>query len=355
MIGSFSNIVAFQMARVKSSNDAAQIFIYSSIYIIIFSVLSIPIIVLAQHAGLMAGQWLSALVIAAVAASTAVGAQSIAFACSQDEYRAASLLSLMPIVAYVGLISLIQKPTALTVTGSVAIAQSLPLLATTVWALNQKWLKLSLSISCNSLSPLMRGHRDALATNISSVPQQIIIWLIARNLMTLSGANEFARYGIANQISNLFLFFPTSFAPMFISWIGKRNEAAHRIKLSFTMAFAFTGLGLISASTIVLATHVFSWLIPKEFVQAGWPMAIAMLMAGLVAARSPFAWLNQIDRRYRSEWLISAVTATFMGVSLLPTYGNHSEVVLWVRTLAAFAGVSVSAVLLIVLRRGNDV
>lgn len=353
LVGSFSNLIAFQMARAQTIEIAQETHIHSSLYVIASCLLAAPIIAILQFIHIMPGGTLTALSVVAVAIATAIGGQSIAFACSQNAYREASLLSIIPFIVYVALISNLRHPSAELIAASVAAAQATPFFATAAWLAHRKKMGANKLLRMEPLRSLLRTHKDAFATNVSSLPQQMVIWMIARNLVSFGGPNEFSRYGIANQLNNLFLFFPISFAPMFISWIGKNSSASFRVKISFLMAIIFASIGIFAAILIFILVGYFHNVIPKEFVSACTPMAVALLMAGLVAARSPFAWLNQIDRDYRAEWLISIAATAVMSVSLLPAYSYRSEVVLIVRTIAALVGLTLSAALLIARNNRN--
>lgn len=353
LVGSFLNISAFEMSAAPDFDAALKIFLRSNLYVAMLGAATVPIIILCQILHLMPGSYLTAVAIAALTVATAMGGQVVAFACSQNAYRIAASLGVTSLALYVGGCTFLRNPNALSVIAAVFLAQSAPFILSVLWLSSTGRIGLAGFLDRRSLGALFRQHRDALATNLSSLPQQFLIWIMARNLMSFGGPAEFSRYGIANQINNLFLFFPTSFAPMFITWIGKDDRLVSRIRISLGMAGAFSSLGLVAAAGVMVALNVHPVYIPHEFLAASGPMTIALIMAGLVAARSPFAWINQINRDYRAEWIISLGTAACMAISLVPAYSDNSEALLFIRTAAALAGLCVSIALLFLSARRN--
>lgn len=174
-------------------------------------------------------------------------------------------------------------------------------------------------------------HVRSLAVGLANLPLQGALLILAATLMASQGAVVFAKYGLANQLFGVLLFIPSALAPVFLAQLPQweRTDSSSRHVLIWSVLLFLSAL-LPTIPMLVAVLLQPSWIDPI-FLSAAGTGFIATFAAAFVAARSPFAWLNQAGRNIVAEWATSGVTCATIFVAVAFVGVGSAEMTMTIR------------------------
>jgi hypothetical protein len=151
-------------------------------------------------------------------------------------------------------------------------------------------------------------------------------------------------------VANLFLFLPASIAPIVIVRLSRENVEKAKLRIVGMVLLAFGGLGLGAALVgNLLLGELGPWL-PALLAEARTELTLGLLFAGLMAARSGFAWLNQVEGRSDLEVPPALVSAAALAIGFLVPWEGASFL-MGLRGAGALGALAVSSAILLARSR----
>ncbi len=263
-----------------------------------------------------------------------VAAIQVGYALAFGQYGRAALVGLLQPGLYLALILGLHTSNGELVALYAALAAGLPalfFLGITV-ATNRSPREPAL----HTLREVLHDHRDSVGLNLAAIPTAVALWLML-NLLSVGDPVQLARYGLANQMFGLFLFLPAALAGVAIPRLT-RGDRAYRTRATWLMAGGFLAISVLAGAASLLV--VVLPFVPALLVDSRYEIAIALITGGFFAARSPLAWINQIDRNRTAETLaLLAHAAVLFSFVVLPP---DSVLAFAVRLAAAIVSLSLS-------------
>jgi len=336
--GAFSNIIVGQLgAKGATSGHMHEIAVASLRHSLFISVPVMLGLLVASVAGILDLDGLGSLAVAMWVLAATVSAVVAGMLVAEGSYGKASLLALAQVGTYVVLLALGAGQSGVLASLGAAIGQLAPSIA----VLLLRWKMVRRLPRARWILGL---HGQSLVISSSGIPFLLLLWLLLLNISAVGGDTMVARYGLANQFYTLFMFLPPATANIIITRLAKLHSHA-RISLVLSTSRLFFLLGGVAAMLFIATTYVWPDLVPSVLVDARWEITLGVLLGGIFAARSPFAWVNAITNRPGAEaasGLASAIVLLFPLV--FEKFGSID--VLVARVLAAVIGLGLSVVIL---------
>jgi hypothetical protein len=341
VLGVFSNVLSAGIARTEQHVEQGALVVAGTLYGLGLCVVTGLVVGFTGIGGIGIG---GALAATAWMFGGLVGPLVGGLFLARGQYSRAIGLLIAQATSYIGLLLLVGRSSGDLAALSGGLAQMIPgllALASQPGAWARSW---------NSSRKILRSHVSAVTMNLSYAPMLLLAWLLSSMLAQQANSQAMASYGLANQVTNLCLFLPASIAPIVIVRLSRENEEKANLRLVGLVLLGFGGVGLCATLVAnLLLGELGPWL-PEILAHASTELTLGLLLASLMAARSGFAWLNQVEGRSDLEIPPALISAAALSIGFLVPWEGASFL-LGLRTAGALGALAISAAILLARSR----